>query len=246
MATVKEHYDAVLAEFYTWLYGGLDVGIATYSEFFRCHKITPAGSGIAIDLGAGSGFQSIPLATIGFAVTAIDLNEHLLKELTANSPPHAIRTIQDDLLNFDTHVTSPAELIICMTDTLLHLESKDKVRTLVQKVFTALATNGKIIVTFRDLTQELTGLDRFLPVRSDPNTIFTCFLEYGTETVTVHDITYSNRAGKWQMLRSCYQKLRLSGTWLEQCLVAAKFNIIESNHSQGLVTIIAGKSGSSS
>ena len=47
--------------------------------------ITPARSGRAVDLGAGCGFQSIPLARLGFAVTAIDIDRKLLDELHRNA-----------------------------------------------------------------------------------------------------------------------------------------------------------------
>ena len=62
MATVKEHYADVLSDIYSWMHGGIDSGIQINSEFFNEHHIIPKGSGVAVDLGAGCGFQSIPLA----------------------------------------------------------------------------------------------------------------------------------------------------------------------------------------
>lgn len=243
MATVKEHYDNVLAEFYSWLYGGYTAGIQANSDFFKRHGIIPSGSAVAVDLGAGSGFQSIPLAISGFKVIAIDYCGQLLQELSANDATNSIVTINGDLTGFTQHATGPVELITCMTDTLLHLESKEDVRGLVIKVFNSLEENGRFIVTFRDLTHELTGLDRFLPVRSDANTIFTCFLDYQPETVNVHDLVYHNNGSGWQLHKSCYPKLRLSSDWLLDCLTTAGLNIVESSNNNGLITIIAQKKG---
>jgi len=49
--------------------------------------------------------------------------------------------------------------------------------------------------TYRDLTKELEGLDRFIPVRSDDK-IMTCFLEYeSAESVAVHDLIYTRVGG---------------------------------------------------
>ncbi len=62
MANVKEHYSEVLAEVYSWMFGGIEAGIKKNQTFFKKHQIAPAKSGIAIDLGVGCGFQSIPLA----------------------------------------------------------------------------------------------------------------------------------------------------------------------------------------
>ena len=62
MVTVKEHYNNVLSDIYSWMYGGFDKGIARNREFFQERQIKTNSSGIAINLGSGYGFQSIPLA----------------------------------------------------------------------------------------------------------------------------------------------------------------------------------------
>ncbi|MGL6339584.1 MAG: class I SAM-dependent methyltransferase, partial [Waterburya sp.] len=66
MATSKEHYEQVLANVYSWMLGGFEQGISRNLDFFQKHNISPIKSGIAVDLGAGCGFQSIPLAQLGF------------------------------------------------------------------------------------------------------------------------------------------------------------------------------------
>ena len=62
MVTVKEHYNNVLSDIYSWMYGGFDKRIARNRKFFQERQIEPNSSGITIDLGSGYGFQSIPLA----------------------------------------------------------------------------------------------------------------------------------------------------------------------------------------
>lgn len=241
MATVKEHYDQVLSDYYSWMLGGFDSAIKRNIDFFQKHQITPCRSGRAIDLGAGCGFQSIPLAQAGFSVTSIDLDKKLLIELQNHAGPMKITTIQDDLIHFDNHVKDDVEVIICMTDTLIHLESKDKIMLLFNKVLNALEENGRFIVTFRDLSSELVELDRFIPVKSDESTIFTCFLEYEEETVKVHDIIYKRDQYGWSINKSFYRKLRLSKDWVDTQLSNMGFNHIESTIENGLVTIIAAK-----
>lgn len=98
MATVKEHYDRVLSEVYSWMFGGFDSGIERNTGFFEKHKISPVRSGEAIDLGAGCGFQSIPLAKAGFSVIAVDIDGKLLNELKNNSGTLAVNIVQDDLI----------------------------------------------------------------------------------------------------------------------------------------------------
>ena len=239
MATVQQHYAEVLADVYSWMLGGFDRALSKNIEFFQRHNISPKGSSKAIDLGAGCGFQSIPLAQLGFTVTAIDLDKKLLDELQKNSNNLAIATFQDDLINFKQYANGKAELIVCMTDTLVHLESKEKVSSLLQKVFASLEDGGKFIITFRDLSQELSGLDRFIPLKSNEQTILTCFLEYEPNTVKVHDLVYRQEDNSWKLNKSFYRKLRLSPQWVANLLRNIGFNQIDLDKNNGLVTIVA-------
>lgn len=242
MSTVREHYDKVLSDIYSWMLGGFENAIQRNTEFIYIHQLLPKGSEIAIDLGAGCGFQSIPLAQAGYSVTAIDLDSKLLNELKNNCGDLRINIVQDNLVDFDKYSSENAELIVCMTDTILHLESEEQVKSVFQKAFKLLESGGKFVLTFRDLTHELSGLDRFLPVLSDENTIFTCFLEYEPDTVKVHDIVYKKSIGSWKLYKSYYRKLRLSESWITKQLSSANFNKIDSNvENNGLIMVIATK-----
>ena len=242
MATVEQHYDRVLSDVYSWMYGGFDSALARFTEFFKGRGIAPQRSGRAIDLGAGCGFQSIPLATLGFAVTAIDLDRKLLEELRSRAGDMDITIVRGDLLRFDEHVRLPVELVVCMVDTLVHLERKADVSALFAKVGATLEPGGKLILSFRDLSLEATDLDRFIPVRSDDSTVFTCFLEYEPETVKVHDLVYRKQAdGRWAFLKSYYRKLRLAQPWVETELARCGFASVDASAERGLVTIVATK-----
>ena len=241
MSTVKEHYENVLSEVYVWMFDGFDNALKKNADFFKVLKISPARSGIAIDLGAGCGFQSIPLAMAGFNVTAIDLDNRLLNDLESRSSQLPIKIVQDDLVDFDKHTKGNAELIVCMTDTLCHLDSKDKVKSLFKKVISSLEERGQFIITFRDLSFELPELERFIPVKSDDDTVFTCFLEYEPETVKVHDLVYRKKDGNWSLSKSYYRKLRLSKEWIEEQLTIIGFTQFESTVDKGFVTVVAVK-----
>lgn len=239
MPNVEEHYDQVLSDVYSWMQGGFDAALARNTEFFAKRGIAPARSRVAIDLGAGCGFQSIPLAKLGFAVTAIDLDRKLLDELRDHAPGLDIAIVRDDLMSFDKHARGGAELVVCMLDTVLHLYSKDAVRALFAKVRAALEPGGRFIVTFRDLSREAVELDRFIPVRSDERTIFTCFLEYEPDTVKVHDLVHRKSDAGWTFHKSFYRKLRLPPQWITEQLAYADFANVDSTVDRGLVTVIA-------
>lgn len=241
MASVKAHYEQLLSGVYSWMSGGFEAAVQRNTRFFNDHGIVPKGSGVAVDLGAGCGFQSIPLAKAGYSVTAIDLDQNLINELHHHAQDLEITTIQGDLLDFDKTVAGPAELFVCMTDTILHLATEDQVTILFNKVFQTLEPQGKFILTFRDLTGELTGTDRFIPVKSDDDTILTCFLEYGAQTVKVHDLVYKKTGGEWHFSKSVYKKLRLPESWVVDHLSQCGFKKIDTSVEHGTITIIGGK-----
>ena len=194
-----------------------------------------------MDLGAGCGFQSIPLAEAGFKVIAIDICRDLLADLEKRAGELPIKTLEDNLLNFSEHCPANTELIVCMGDTLTHLDSLDNVKGLLKNVFQALESNGRLVLTFRDLTFELKDLDRFIPVRSESNLIFTCFLEYEKDHVKVHDIIYGKIKGQWQLKKGFYRKLRIPPEWIKEGLQKLGFKIEEFDIQNGMVTVIARK-----
>jgi 2-polyprenyl-3-methyl-5-hydroxy-6-metoxy-1,4-benzoquinol methylase len=238
VANVEQHYDQVLSDVYSWMYGGYDAALARYLEFFQTRGITPIRSGRAVDLGAGCGFQSIPLARLGFAVTAIDIDRKLLDELSEHAGDAEIAIERGDVLDFERHVHGPIELAVCMVDTLVHLESRALVIDLLTKVYRSLEPGGRFVITYRDLSREAIELDRFIPVRADDSTILTCFLEYEPETVKVHDLVYRKVGDEWTFRKSFYRKLRLAQAWVEQQLREAGFQLAEASVERGFVTLI--------
>ncbi len=242
MASSKEHYENVLSPVYSWMLGGFPAAVDRNSALFDRLAISPRRSRLAVDLGAGCGFQSIPLAQRGYDVTAIDLDGQLLDEMRSHSQGLSIEAVQDDLLGFRRHLRAQAELIVCMTDTLLHLESHKHVSRLFSDVCAALEPGGQFVTTFRDLSTALEGLERFIPVRSDSTTIFTCFLEYEPQTVKVHDLVYTKAGDEWRFAGSYYRKLRLSADWVTDEIERAGFADLEYDVENGLVTLVATKS----
>jgi 2-polyprenyl-3-methyl-5-hydroxy-6-metoxy-1,4-benzoquinol methylase len=104
MAIFEEHYENVLSDVYVWMFDGFDSGVERNIGFFQNLGIKPIRSGLAVDLGAGCGFQSIPLAQKGFSVTAIDLDTKLLDVLTSNVGELPVKIVRDDLVDFNKHI----------------------------------------------------------------------------------------------------------------------------------------------
>lgn len=242
MHDITRHYESLLAERYVWLMGGMEANLERYATFFKELEIRPKSSGNAVDLGAGVGFQSIPLARLGFTVTAIDLSSTLLQTLSSHAGSLPIKTVCDDMLRFGQYCPNNLELAVCMGDTLPHLPKREDVLALVEQVGNRLEQNGVFICMFRDLNKPHTGLDRFINVRSDATRIFTCFLEYAPDRVMVHDLVHEKENGHWVLHKGAYPKLRLDPAWVAKALVKAGMRVVKNFEQSGMVVLVAQKS----
>ncbi len=241
-ASAQEHYENLLADHYEWMFGlPFEAKVAEQKTILDEFLGKDLAGGLAVDLGCGSGFQSVALSERGYKVLAIDTSEKLLRHLSARVGSRNIVTKHADLRELDSLV-SPAsvEIAVCMGDTLTHLSSRSEVSNLFQSVARALKPGGRFVATYRDLASvELLGLDRFIPVRSDDRRAMTCFLEYETvETVVVHDlINLRDDDGNWTLHKSSYKKLRLPVKWVIAELLASGLSI--SGRSEGRMVTIA-------
>jgi 2-polyprenyl-3-methyl-5-hydroxy-6-metoxy-1,4-benzoquinol methylase len=95
MNTAKDHYDQQLASVYSWMAGTPESAIKRNYALFRQLEISLSQRGLAVDLGAGSGFQSIPLAELGFSVVAVDFCAALLSELSDRAGDLTIHTVHE-------------------------------------------------------------------------------------------------------------------------------------------------------
>ena len=242
VASVKDHYDNFLAEHYTWMFGDYNAKVIENRNFFDNSGITPRGGMKALDLGCGSGFQSIALAQLGFKVIAIDLCEPLLEELRKQSAGDDIDIVRGNILDYRIYADKgPFEVAVCMGDTLTHLESIEDVLALFEQVYDNLEPRGGLALTFRDMTTRLQGTDRIIPVRGDDNKIMAAFLEYEENYVNVHDLIFIKTDLEWNLEKSVYRKLRISTAQTENLLQKVGFWINFSEIQKGFSTILAQK-----
>jgi 2-polyprenyl-3-methyl-5-hydroxy-6-metoxy-1,4-benzoquinol methylase len=242
ISTVDDHYVNHLGPVYTWMVGDIDAALARSAAELDALPLPSSAGASAVDLGAGFGLHSLPLARRGFSVIAIDSYAPLLEELAARKGTLAVRTVTANLLDFRAHVGTPADLILCMGDTLTHLPDRSSVASLCKDVAASLKPGGLFVVTFRDYASlPLAGDSRFILVRADAERILTCFLEYADSIVTVHDVLHQREGGAWRLRVSSYPKLRLAPHWLVAQLQALGFEVTRDTVAGGMIRIAAGK-----
>jgi SAM-dependent methyltransferase len=239
MNAVTDHYAHLLAPIYLWMAGGAEAALEQGTADLARLGIARTQGAAALDLGAGFGMHAIPLARLGYAVTAIDSSPLLLSELEQLGDGHEIRTVRADLLDFRAHHAAPAALILCMGDTLTHLSSVADVERLCSEVADALAPEGRFIATFRDYTHPATAEARFILVRGDAGRVHTCFLEEEPERMLVHDIVHERQGTGWSMRVSRYPKLRLDPALVVRALETRGLEATRQSGPRGMLQIVA-------
>ena len=229
VSDVRQHYDTLLGSVYSWILGDFDTARAHSAALFDRLGLAPADGALAVDLGAGPGCQSIPLAELGYQVVAIDFCAALLQELKAHPGGERVATVLADIAEFRRYLSGTPELIVCMGDTLVHLPDRRTAERLLVDAAEALADGGSLVISIRDYDAPgPTGADRFLPIRSTDDMIFTCFLEY------VHDILQRLDDGVWTLSVSGYDKQRLGLGWVAGVLESAGMQVAAPFEAGGL------------
>jgi SAM-dependent methyltransferase len=238
MSSVVEHYENLLAPVYAWMVGGSEAAFATGQA-----DLQPLlrGGNFAIDLGAGFGMHAIALARSGWRVLAIDSSTVLLRQLTASAHGLRVDVRCGDLLGFADLLSTDEhpDLVLCMGDTLTHLESADAVVALGRAVAGCLRPGGRFVTTFRDYSRLPSGEARFIPVRADEHRILTCFLEEFDSYIQVYDLLHERTHNTWATKVSSYRKLRLSPQAASEAFLAAGLRVTMGPGPRGMVRLVA-------
>jgi len=237
--SVRDHYDQVLAEHYSRMFGDFDAKVAEQRALLeRVGVRAGRGDATAVDLGCGSGFQSLALAGLGFRVLAIDFSQPLLAELRSRARDLPVEAIAGDIRDVARLVPALVELVVCMGDTLSHLEREDDLTRVFDGAAARLAAGGRLVLTFRDLSGELRDLDRAIPLHASDELVMTCFLEYEPSTVKVHDLVWVRQPDGWRFRKGVYRKLRLSPEAVATRLERAGFAVERHQAPAGMVALV--------
>jgi SAM-dependent methyltransferase len=245
-STVENHYAELLADHYHWMFGvPFETKVAEQTALLQ-ESIGPSTcKALALDLGCGSGFQTVALADLGYRVVAVDTCEKLLDGLRRRVGGREITTNHADICGL-ANIADPGsvDLIVCMGDTITHLPSRRDVADLLRCAARALRSDGSLVLTYRDLSATpLEGMDRFIFVHGDADRVMTCFLENSSDdSVIVNDLIHIRGTdGRWTLHKSNYSKLKLSTAWLEDTLRQSGLRVTESRAGR-MILIVAKKS----
>ncbi|HEY6722900.1 MAG TPA: class I SAM-dependent methyltransferase [Polyangiaceae bacterium] len=208
MTTTKQHYDELLGRVYAW-------SVASAGDPMRWLEARALlDAQRYLDLGAGFGAHALPLLAAGKQVTAVDFNAELLGQLRDAAGTEPGLTLQQaDLINYlEACGDAEWDVILCLGDTLTHLESAAAVQQLFAGVARHLRSGGRFALGYRDSSAfAAEGLARFVPVASDRTRVMYCLLEAIDATyLRVTDIVTELTAEGPRTRLGEYQKLRLA------------------------------------
>jgi len=239
MATVRDHYDEVLSQHYSRMFGDFEAKVAEQQALLeRLGLRVRQPDSMAVDLGCGPGFQSIALASLGFRVLAIDFSRRLLDEFSERTRGLPVTAKAGDIRDVASLAPSGIDVVVCMGDTLSHLERPEDLDRVFEGAASRLAVGGRLVLTFRDLSEELRGLDRFITLCRSDDLIMACFLEYETTTVKVHDLIWVREPDGWHFRKGVYRKLRLAPAAVVDRLENAGFSVARHEVPAGMVTLV--------
>ncbi|OEF96541.1 class I SAM-dependent methyltransferase [Desulfuribacillus alkaliarsenatis] len=130
-----------------------------------------------LDVACGSGGYSEQLDQTGYNVTAIDLDEQMVKSLKAKNP------------NIDTYVLNMLEieqlnktfdLIFCIGNSVVHLNNNDEIKQYLQACKRCLNPRGKVVVQVINYDRVLDQQVKSLPLikNADAGIIFERYYNY--------------------------------------------------------------------
>jgi SAM-dependent methyltransferase len=211
-AAIEQHYEQLLAARYTWMMGGIERCLADARGLIDAAGISCDPSCPAIlDLGCGPGYHARALAERGCRVIAVDVSAACLGELRRGCAGLDVVPVHADVLNaaaYDKY--GPFAALLCVGDTLAHLEDKDCVARLLDIAARVLAPDGALVLEYREQPQELAAREAVLTLRADHDRIMQCILHFQPDRIWVTDVVYEWRGESWECSKSSYPKLRLS------------------------------------
>lgn len=193
-----------------------------------------------LDASCGTGLQSVPLAKLGFSVTASDPSPAMLQKATENAASFGVtdkmRFVQADFLSLPTAtkaMDTPFDAVITKGDALTHLISDADLSAALRNLAALLRPDGVLVVGIRDYDFMLEDRIRFVPgqFHDEPDEqIMTYeirdFEDSDPVTVRFNTFIVTGINADYQVRKHSVLHRALTGEALESLLTDCGFNLI--------------------
>lgn len=160
-----DFYDAI-ADYYPLLYKDWEVQLEREGLGLRA-LFRNRGIVQVLDAACGVGTQAIPMAQLGFEVTACDPSPRMLEKARKLAEQYdvaqAVTFHQADFETLTAVVTGPFDAIVCKGNALPHLITDEEIETTLLTFYELLRPGGLLVVGMRDFDQMRAHRPNFLP-----------------------------------------------------------------------------------
>ncbi|HEV8549802.1 MAG TPA: class I SAM-dependent methyltransferase [Polyangiaceae bacterium] len=241
MSSVKQHYEALLGSVYSWYVSAAGDPWERAAAFLARHGLDRAEH--TLDLGAGFGAHAVALARSGKRVTAVDFDRTLLAELRESAREHAerVEVVEEELLAFVRGAARDSfGAVLCLGDTLTHLESARDAEALIRESARCLTRGGQLALSYRDSSGfSAEGVARFREVARDATRTLHCLLEpVSAERLRVTDIVTEVTPEGPRTRLGDYFKLRLAPERVVAWAQAAGLREVRRAEEAGMLTLV--------
>lgn len=191
-ASWARHYETVMARTYGALYERL-----TTTALDEVHERLPDG-GAVLDVGAGCGRLTIPLAEAGYDVTALEPSRAMLEELRrrVRGDDHGIVTVHGRAADYGP--TRPHDLALCVFTVVSYVLREEELLASFRSISNALVPDGLFLLdvpeadVFAGFDHECGDLIRTVTVDSVGDDLYR-FDEHTVIRTPAGPVTYQDR-----------------------------------------------------
>ena len=124
-----------------------------------------------LDVACGSGNYAIELCKAGYNVTAFDLDSKMIESLNTKAKTYNLQIPSAivNMLRMKNFINTSFDSIICVGNSLVHLDNKNDILTFMINVKDSLKPSGKFIFQTINYDRVLTHNIGSLPTIKDPN-----------------------------------------------------------------------------
>jgi 2-polyprenyl-3-methyl-5-hydroxy-6-metoxy-1,4-benzoquinol methylase len=192
MLTPEEFYDT-LADQYD--------GMTQFSV--RLHKqkellasvLQTLPANTVIDMGCGTGVHAIALALLGCDATGVDISENMLvrARVHAADAGAAVRFLQGDFLT--TAPSAPFDLLLCLGNSLPHLESRAVLVAVLRHWRALCAPGGHVLIQLLNYRRVLERRERIVNIRRSGGDTIIRFYDFLDDALQFNILTVREAGG---------------------------------------------------
>jgi len=156
ICSAEQIYSKELAEIYDAIVYGRDEAYAEVEELdFIIQNLKPDNTKKVLDLGCGVGKFLIPLTSMNYEVTGVDISKAVLDECRIRLKKQNLNACLINQSADEIDFSSRFDAVICLDSVICYLIEPEKIIKALRNVRKALKPGGKFIIENRNLISDL-------------------------------------------------------------------------------------------